>query len=65
LQRRYVELWVEVLQQLDTTLSADIARTRAHAVFGLLNSTPHSARSAASAREELVAMSLRALGHGA
>jgi hypothetical protein len=62
LQRRYVELWVDVLRQLDPMLSPDVARTRAHAVFGLLNSTPHSARAGASPREELVAMALRALG---
>lgn len=43
LQRAYVELWVGVLQELTPTLSAPEARTRAHAVFGLLNSTPHSA----------------------
>lgn len=43
LQRDYVELWVTVLQELIPTLSALEARTRAHAAFGLLNSTPHSA----------------------
>lgn len=43
LQRAYVELWVGVLQDLAPTLSAPEARTRAHAAFGLLNSTPHSA----------------------
>lgn len=43
LQRSYVELWVGVLQELTPTLSAPEARTRAHAAFGLLNSTPHSA----------------------
>lgn len=43
LQRAYVELWVEVLVQINRSLSLEEARTRAHAVFGLLNSTPHSA----------------------
>lgn len=43
LQRSYVELWVEVLIKLDCTLSPEEARTKIHAVFGLLNSTPHSA----------------------
>ena len=43
LQRAYVELWVEVLIQIDHALSPEEARTRTHAVFGLLNSTPHSA----------------------
>jgi AcrR family transcriptional regulator len=37
LQRSYVELWVD---QLVPTLTRDEARARAHAVFGLLNSTP-------------------------
>jgi AcrR family transcriptional regulator len=61
LQRGYVELWVDVLRALDPGLSTEVARTRAHATFGLLNSTPHSARAAAVARAELVAMALRAL----
>jgi AcrR family transcriptional regulator len=43
LQRAYVELWVRVLTARDSSLADDEARTRAHAVFGLLNSTPHSA----------------------
>jgi AcrR family transcriptional regulator len=42
LQRDYVELWVSVLQELEPRLTADLGRVRAHAVFGLLNSTPHS-----------------------
>jgi Transcriptional regulator len=43
LQRRYVELWVQVLSDLR---SEDLAtlRVRAHAVFGLINSTPYSTR---------------------
>lgn len=43
LQRAYVELWVEVLVHIDHALSPEEARTRTHAAFGLLNSTPHSA----------------------
>jgi len=43
LQRAYVELWVDVLIQVNHSLSPEEARTRIHAVFGLLNSTPHSA----------------------
>ena len=38
LQRGYVELWVD---QLVPPLRREEARARAHAVFGLLNSTPH------------------------
>jgi len=42
LQRRYVEVWVTTLQE---TVKVDepTARAAAHAVFGLINSTPHSA----------------------
>ncbi len=43
LQRRYVELWVGVLHQIDPSRAEAEARAAAHAVFGLINSTPHSA----------------------
>jgi AcrR family transcriptional regulator len=43
LQRAYVELWVEVLRRADPHASVNVARTKAHAIFGLLNSTPHLA----------------------
>lgn len=44
LQRRYVEIWVGVLRDLDPSLSEDDARIKAHAGFGALNSTLHSSR---------------------
>src|SRR4051794_19848723 len=40
LQREYVEEWVDVLTQLHPQISVDTARVRAHAAFGLMNSTP-------------------------
>ncbi|MGH3331527.1 MAG: SACE_7040 family transcriptional regulator [Nocardioidaceae bacterium] len=43
LQRRYVELWVDQLREIHHGLVARTARAMSHAVFGLLNSTPHSA----------------------
>ena len=43
LQRRYVEEWVAVLARLHHGDDAAACRARAHAVFGLINSTPHSA----------------------
>lgn len=43
LQRRYVELWVDQLRQVHRELGPKQARAMAHATFGLLNSTPHSA----------------------
>ncbi|GAB3117248.1 TetR/AcrR family transcriptional regulator [Streptomyces calidiresistens] len=48
LQRQYVELWVEVVCRVYPDLSERCARGAVHAVFGLLNSTPHlSARTGA------------------
>ncbi len=62
LQRTYVELWTDALCRVDPGLSRDAARLRAHAVFGLLNSTPHSAsRSRGEAARQLSGMALRAL----
>ncbi|MFT4186960.1 MAG: TetR/AcrR family transcriptional regulator [Aeromicrobium sp.] len=43
LQRRYVELWVTTVVEATGADEAH-ARSAAHAVFGLINSTPHSAR---------------------
>ncbi|GHE13677.1 SACE_7040 family transcriptional regulator [Klenkia taihuensis] len=43
LQRRYVEQWVAVLGALHPEASTAACRARAHALFGLINSTPHSA----------------------
>lgn len=45
-QRQYVEIWVGTLRQLNPDLAEADARLMAHAVFGLLNSTPHSMKSA-------------------
>ena len=53
LQRIYVELWTDVLRELDPGLTREVARMRAHAVFGLLNSTPHSARGRDEAARQL------------
>jgi len=43
LQRLYVEEWVTVLSEMFPRASQDRLRTAVHAMFGLLNSTPHSA----------------------
>ena len=48
LQRNYVELWVGVLGRLDPETPAAELRVKAHAAFGLINSTPHSGHSAAT-----------------
>lgn len=44
LQRQYVELWVEVVREAYPGLVESVARATVHAVFGLLNSTPHLSR---------------------
>lgn len=44
LQREYVDVWIGVLGRLHPDRSADDLRIRAHAGFGLINSTPYSVR---------------------
>lgn len=67
LQREYVELWVAVLDGLRRTIPAAALRVRAHACFGLINSTPHSLQAArdgvgdAELREILRAMARASL----
>lgn len=67
LQRSYVEIWVEVLARIHPGTDASDLRMRAHATFGLINSTPHSVRShgrkmaSRAARPLLEAMALAAL----
>jgi len=62
-QRRYVEIWVGALRELDPRLGEDQARVMAHAAFGLLNSTPHSMKPASpeDSRDVLRAMTIAAL----
>lgn len=43
LQRAYLEIWVDALCRHTPGLDPAAARVAAHGVFGLLNSTPHSA----------------------
>ncbi|MBO3103468.1 SACE_7040 family transcriptional regulator [Cellulomonas fengjieae] len=64
LQRRYITLWVDVLTRLSPSTDRAELRLRAQATFGLLNSTPHSARSVTAARTRalLEQMALAALG---
>ena len=42
LQRRYVEVWVETIRAAVPATDEPTALAAAHAVFGLINSTPHS-----------------------
>ncbi|GAA3436144.1 SACE_7040 family transcriptional regulator [Kutzneria kofuensis] len=43
LQRRYVEVWVTTIRRSRPEVGEPAARAAAHALFGLINSTPHSA----------------------
>ncbi|MRH30315.1 TetR family transcriptional regulator [Microbacterium sp. SYP-A9085] len=52
LQREYVETWVEVLRSIHPDRDDADLRVRAHAVFGLINSTPHSVRGLRTAPPE-------------
>lgn len=42
LQRRYVEVWVKVIRDAVPGVGERQARSAAHAVFGLINSTPYN-----------------------
>ncbi|WP_127475265.1 TetR/AcrR family transcriptional regulator [Microbacterium sulfonylureivorans] len=44
LQREYVEVWIGILSALHPGRPDGELRVRAHACFGLINSTPHSVR---------------------
>ncbi len=62
LQLRYIDEWVDVLRRLRPGLDRPTARAACQAAFGLLNSTPHSARlSEARMRTLLADMALSAL----
>jgi AcrR family transcriptional regulator len=60
LQRNYVELWVGVLGGIHPDADIAALRVRAHATFGLMNSTPHSGR-ARGTRDILERLALAAL----
>jgi AcrR family transcriptional regulator len=63
LQREYVDLWAGQLRLLDRDLRLDQARAMAHAAFGLINSTPHSALLPDSQMRDLLrSMAVAALG---
>ena len=65
LQRKYVDLWAAQLRAIDPELGQTEARAMAHAVFGLINSTPHSGRLPDRAMRELLReMALRSIGLG-
>ncbi|MBB5117640.1 TetR/AcrR family transcriptional regulator [Streptomyces eurocidicus] len=65
LQRQYVELWVEVVRALHPAAGEAEVRAAVHAVFGLLNSTPHLGRPGALPGRDATAALLRRLALGA
>lgn len=48
LQREYVEVWIGILAAVHPDRDEDDLRVRAHACFGLINSTPHTVRATRS-----------------
>lgn len=61
LQRAYVDVWAAQVRRNDTAMSPEASRTRAHVLFGLLNSTPHSGRLPDQQMHDV----LRDMAHGA
>ncbi|WP_323961218.1 TetR family transcriptional regulator [Arthrobacter sp. JZ12] len=51
LQRSYVEVWVDVLADRTPDSSRTQLRRKAHAAFGLINSTPHTTHRRRSSRD--------------
>jgi AcrR family transcriptional regulator len=54
IQLAYIDVWVDVLGRLRPELDRSTARAMVQAGFGLLNSTPHSARVAETTMRELL-----------
>jgi len=67
LQRLYVEEWVTVASELNPLVPPSRLRTAVHAMFGLLNSTPHSVspHGASELPADTVADLLYAMARGA
>jgi len=59
-QLAYIEVWCDALRPLRPDLSAEQARAAVQAAFGLLNSTPHSARIGRDAMRSLLTRMARA-----
>jgi AcrR family transcriptional regulator len=51
LQRSYVQVWVDELAAYRPETERSLLRRRVHAVFGLINSTPHTAQGTGAGRE--------------
>lgn len=55
LQRAYIDLWISALAPLQDS-PADDLRLRVQACFGLINSTPHSTRTASRSKKSTAAL---------
>ncbi|GAA1445529.1 SACE_7040 family transcriptional regulator [Leifsonia poae] len=55
LQRRYIELWMDVLSSLHPSVPSGELRMRVQATFGLINSTPHSVRAGGTSTDAAMA----------
>ena len=62
LQRKYVEVWVAQILIARKGISTDAARTMAHAIFGMLNSTP---RIKSDQKKEMLAKQIKELAERA
>lgn len=63
-QRQYVEIWIQAIGDAVPSGAIEVDRTRAHAVIGLINSTPRIPKTVSrkQARDVISAMALAALG---
>lgn len=60
LQRQYVELWTDVLVRVDSSIPRQEGRTRVHAAFGLINSSPRLPDLEIARQQKLLAQMARA-----
>ena len=51
MQREFIDIWIRAMQQIHPQETTDQLVVRAHAVFGLINSTGHSFRSLAKRKQ--------------
>ncbi len=51
LQRTYLEVWVDVMAAREPEADLAVLRRKAHAVFGLINSTPHTTQRGTSGKD--------------
>ncbi|MDE0546846.1 TetR/AcrR family transcriptional regulator [Microbacterium sp. C7(2022)] len=65
LQREYIDVWTDTLGAIHPDRAHDELRLRAHAAFGLINSTPHSVRGIAAPNDATVRRTLESMAYAA